>query len=40
MGEVRYGLEALIIWQILSHVVIYQRLENEQIVQVASIKPN
>lgn len=32
--------DELIFWQILRYLVIYQRLENEQVVQVAAIKPN
>lgn len=32
--------DELIFWQILRHLVIYQRLENEQVVQVAAIKPS
>ncbi len=31
-------IDELVFWQILNHLVIYQRLENEQIVQVAAIK--
>mgnify|MGYP003379673023 CR=1 FL=1 len=32
--------DELVIWQVLNHLVIYQRLENVQIVQIAAIKPN
>lgn len=32
--------DELIFWRILRHLVIYQRLENEQVVQVAAIKPS
>lgn len=32
--------DELILWQILGHLVIYQRLETNQIVQIATIKPN
>jgi hypothetical protein len=31
--------DELIIWQILNHRVIYQRLINQQVVQIAFIKP-
>lgn len=30
----------LVTWQILGHLVIYQRLENDQIAQITFIKPN
>ncbi len=33
-------IDELISWQILRHLVIYQRLEHEQVIQVAAIKPN
>ncbi len=33
-------IDELIFWQILGHLVIYQRLAKEQIVQVAAIKPS
>ncbi len=33
-------IDELVFWQILSHLVIYQRLAREQIVQIAAIKPN
>jgi hypothetical protein len=32
--------DELITWQILDHLVIYQRLENQQIAQIAAIRPN
>ncbi len=32
--------DKLVLWQILNHLVIYQRLQNVQVVQVAAIKPN
>ncbi len=32
--------DELVSWQILNHLVIYQCLENEQIIQIAAIKPN
>ena len=32
--------DALVIWQVLNHLVIYQRLVDQQVVQIASIKPN
>ena len=32
--------DELVFWQILSHLVIYQRLESEQVIQIAAIKPN
>ena len=38
-GDTRQ-VDELVFWQILSHLVIYQRLENEHIVRVAAIKPN
>ena len=31
--------EALVFWRIRGHFVIYQRLEDAQIVQIATIKP-
>lgn len=34
-----YHQDELIVWQILKHLVIYQRLIDEKIVQIASIKP-
>ena len=33
-------IDELISWQILRHLVIYQRLEHVQVIQVAAIKPN
>lgn len=32
--------EELVSWQILDHLVVYQRLENQQMVQIAAIIPN
>jgi hypothetical protein len=32
--------DELILWHILNHLVIYQRLENERVVRIASVKPD
>ncbi|MFN8491321.1 MAG: hypothetical protein U0350_27230 [Caldilineaceae bacterium] len=32
--------QELVSWQILDHLVVYQRLENQQIVQIAAIIPS
>ena len=32
--------EKLFIWQILDHLIVYQRLENQQVIQIATIRPN
>ena len=32
--------DELVFWRILNHLVIYQRLENERVVRIASIKPD
>ena len=32
--------DELVLWHILNHLVIYQRLENERVVRIASIKPD
>ena len=31
--------DELILWQVQGHLVIYQRLEQQQVVQIAVIKP-
>ena len=35
-----YLQDNLVIWQNLNHLIIYQRFENQQVVQIASIKPD
>lgn len=32
--------DELVIWEILGHLVIYQRLEDRRVVQIAAIQPN
>lgn len=39
VGEYRQT-DDLIAWQILRHLVIYQRIERDQVMQIAAIKPN
>jgi hypothetical protein len=35
-----YQQDDLVIWQILNHLVVYQRLVNQQVAQIALIKPD
>jgi hypothetical protein len=35
-----YLQDQLVFWQILNHLIIYQRLEGQQVLQIASIKPD
>ena len=32
--------DELVVWQILNHLIIYQRLADQQVAQIASIKPD
>jgi hypothetical protein len=32
--------DELVIWELLGHLVIYQRLEDRRVVQIAAIRPN
>ena len=35
-----YLQDALVIWEILHHLIIYERFADQQVVQIASIKPD
>ena len=35
-----YLQDALVIWEILHHLIIYERFTDQQVVQIASIKPD
>lgn len=35
-----YLQDQLVFWQIFNHLIIYQRFESQQVVQIASIKPD
>jgi len=39
IGDCRQ-IDELTLWQVVGHLVIYQRFETERIVQVTAIKPN